>query len=113
MTVKQTTRKVEFIMSINEIVNEIKRNMYIPKEMEKILSELSDEELRAVISELTNDEYDELKSKIKNKDLLRRMEAIRGSRCAKPSNRLSNRFGEGFQSSIRYPDKSDDDEPSP
>lgn len=65
-------------MSINEIINEIKRNMDNPKELEKILSELSDEELRAVISELTNDEYDELKSKIKNKDLLRRMEAIRG-----------------------------------
>ena len=101
MTVKQTTRKVEFIMSINEIINEIKRNMYIPKEMEKILSELSD------------DEYNELKSKIKNEDLLRKIEDIRKSRSTKSSNCLSNRFNTEIQSPSHCLDKSDDNEPSP
>lgn len=100
-------------MSINEIINEIKRNMYIPKEMEKILSELSDEELRAVISELTNDEYNELKSKIKNEDLLRKIEDIRKSRSTKSSNCLSNRFNTEIQSPSHCLDKSDDNEPSP
>lgn len=113
MTVKQTTRKVEFIMSINEIINAIKRNMYIPKEMEKILSELSDEELGRVKSALTDDEYNELKSKIKNEDLLRRMEAIRGSRPTKPNNCSSKNFDVESELSIHYPDKSDDNEPSP
>ena len=101
MTVKQTTRKVEFIMSINEIINAIKRNMYIPKEMEKILSELSD------------DEYNELKSKIKNEDLLQKIEDIRKSRSTKSIKRSSNRFNTEIQSPSHCLDKSDDNEPSP
>lgn len=86
-------------MSINEIINEIKRNMYISKEMEKILSELSD------------DEYNELKSKIKNEGLLRKIEAIRKSRPTKPNNCSPNRFDVESELSIHYPNKSDD-EPS-
>ena len=98
-------------MSINETINAIRRNMDNPKELEKILSELNDEELRAVISALTDDEYNELKSKIKNEGLLRKIEAIRKSRPTKPNNCSSNRFDVESQLSIHYPNKSDD-EPS-
>lgn len=74
--------------------------MYISKEMEKILSELSD------------DEYNELKSKIKNEDLLQKIEDIRKSRSTKSIKRSSNRFNMETQSPSHYPDKSDDNEPS-
>ena len=60
-------------MSINEIVNVIKRNMYIPEELEKILLELSDEEwnlikqnskLRKIIEEaLGKDTIDKIEKK--------------------------------------------------
>ena len=100
-------------MSINETINAIRRNMDNPKELEKILLELSDEELGRVISALTDDEYNELKSKIKNEDLLQKIEDIRKSRSTKSIKRSSNRFNTEIQSPSHCLDKSDDNEPSP